>query len=451
MAKIQRTKNFQSFLPLFLCQAIHVQWIAFLKSDLGKIYQALPWQELVKVFKLKDKGKGPQSIFPPEGQIALMLLKAYSQSSDKRLIEQLNGNINYQFFCGIRLKAGQQINNHKIVSQIRCELAKRMDIPAVQEVLAKYWGPYLKDKSKMVVDATCYESHVRYPTDQKLLWESVSFLYKVGKILCKKQGVKLVKTKYKKWEARYNIYKRKRTKTDRKPLTRALLKLLEKLDAALDVLEREYEFEDKDTYQKQRAVIKKVLAQQKELFHTGVHPKNRIVSLFKPYLRPIVRGKEIKKFEFGAKVNKVQIDGISFIQCLSFDPFSESTQFQDSIYQAQNLTGVKVREIGADAIYAKNANRKFATSQGITTDFVRKGPEGNNEEERKQIAKRLRKERTSFLEGSFGNEKEHYSLKKIKARTESTERLWIFFGIHTANALQIGHRMRASRSMDIDD
>ena len=172
--------------------------------------------------------------------------------------------------------------------------------------------------------------------------------------------------------------------------------------------------------------------------------KNRIVSLFKPYLRPIVRGKEVKKVEFGAKVNKIQIDGISFIQALSFDPFNEGTQFQESICQTQQLTKIKIRKVGADAIYATNANRKFATSQGIKTDFVRKGRAGKNEQERKETAKSLRKERASFLEGSFGNEKEHYSLKKIKARTEKTEKLWIFFGIHTANAVQIGHRMSAA-------
>jgi len=45
------------------------------------------------------------------------------------------------------------------------------------------------------------------------------------------------------------------------------------------------------------------------------------------------------------------------------------------------------------------------------------------------------------LEGSFGKEKEHYHLKRIKAKTKATEKLWIFFGIHTANALEIGIRM----------
>jgi len=46
------------------------------------------------------------------------------------------------------------------------------------------------------------------------------------------------------------------------------------------------------------------------------------------------------------------------------------------------------------------------------------------------------------LEGSFGKEKEYYHLKKIKVKTKKTEILWIFFGIHTANCLEIGRRMQ---------
>ena len=44
------------------------------------------------------------------------------------------------------------------------------------------------------------------------------------------------------------------------------------------------------------------------------------------------------------------------------------------------------------------------------------------------------------MEGSFGNEKLHYDLLKIKAKTEKTERLWIYFGIWTASAMKIARR-----------
>ena len=43
----------------------------------------------------------------------------------------------------------------------------------------------------------------------------------------------------------------------------------------------------------------------------------------------------------------------------------------------------------------------------------------------------LSKERATRLEGSFGTQKQHYSLARIKARNRKTEILWIFFGIHT--------------------
>ena len=41
---------------------------------------------------------------------------------------------------------------------------------------------------------------------------------------------------------------------------------------------------------------------------------DRIVSLERHYIRLIVRGKETKTVEFGAKANDIQIDGLSFIE-----------------------------------------------------------------------------------------------------------------------------------------
>ncbi len=57
------------------------------------------------------------------------------------------------------------------------------------------------------------------------------------------------------------------------------------------------------------------------------------------------------------------------------------------------------------------------------------------------MAIELRKERATRMEGSFGTEKQHYSLDKVKARTELNEILWIFFGVHTANAVRIAKRL----------
>ena len=58
----------------------------------------------------------------------------------------------------------------------------------------------------------------------------------------------------------------------------------------------------------------------------------------------------------------------------------------------------------------------------------------------------LSKERSTRLEGSFGTEKEHYNLRKIKARTRETEILWIIFGIHTANAARLAQREKKEKN-----
>ena len=47
----------------------------FLKSDLGKIYQSIPWEEMIKTMKIKTYRKGPKSIFSSKRKIALMFLK----------------------------------------------------------------------------------------------------------------------------------------------------------------------------------------------------------------------------------------------------------------------------------------------------------------------------------------------------------------------------------------
>ena len=146
--------------------------------------------------------------------------------------------------------------------------------------------------------------------------------------------------------------------------------------------------------------------------------------------------------EYGAKVNNIQIDGISFIEHLSFKAFNEGIRLKDCIRMQQKLMNVRVRCVAADSIYANNANRKFCTKYGISTSFVRKGRAAQDEPLRKVLRSELSKERATRLEGSFGTQKQHYSLSKIKARNRKTEILLIFFGIHTANAILMIDKIR---------
>lgn len=442
--KIRRLSDFQGeFLFLSAQENYHQYLNRFKQSDLGKIHESIPWDKLVKSFDLKPCRKGPASIFSPKGKLALMFLKNYAGCSDRRLVEQLNSNIDYQFFCDLFLGASERLTNYKIVSEIRCELSVKLNIDQVQKVLATHWKPLMEQTDCMVTDATCYESEVRYPTNQKLLWESIEWSYHQLKLICKYKKLKLPRSKYLKWKERYYVYSRKRRKSvkERRVLTRSLLLLLKKLNGLLTEIETTYPLQMPDRYWERRKLIRKVHRQQYRLFTTGEKPKNRIVSIAKSYIRPIVRGKETKLVEFGAKVNKLQVDGISFIEHISFEAFHEGNRFIQTVFTAQKLMGNPMKVVGADAIYATNNNRKFATLRGVRTDFKRKGRASKHEQHRKQLAGMITKERASRLEGSFGKEKEHYHLKRIKARTRENEILWIFFGIHTANAVEIGNRM----------
>ena len=419
-------------------------WNSFLESELGSIYQSIPWQYLVKALKLREKRKGRTSQFSPQGKLALMFLKSYTGLSDRKLYEHLNGSIQYQLFCGIFL-GPNALADFKIISKIRTELARNLNIREIQDVLAKAWKPYMENTNIVLEDATCYETYMRFPTNVKLLWESTDWMYWQLKLTCKHLKIPTPRTKYLEQKEKYYAYMRMRKKPWKQTTkrTRSLLYLLNKLIEELDKVEDQHRIYLKfpEKYYQKRRVIRKVLAQQQEMFTTGTRSvPERIVSISKSYIRPIVRGKEVKKVEFGAKVNMIQVDGINFIEHLSFDAFNEGPRLINSIRYSRTLFG-KTTHVSADNIYATNANRKWCTSQHITTNFKRKGRAGKHEDHRQIIAAELRKERATRMEGSFGTEKQHYSLDKVKARIKENEILWIFFGVHTANAVRIAKRL----------
>lgn len=425
-----------------------VYYQSFLRSELGLIYRALPWDDLCKIFKkhLPRKSKrGRKSFFSLQGKIALMFLKQYLMDSDAKIIARLNTDYALQFFCGIYLRPEDQIRDEKLISQIRCELAGALCIEEVQVELMKYWQTYLNDIHIGLVDATCYESQVRYPTDVKLLWESCEWLNGQMKKICKWSKQRMPRSKFLEQSNKYLSYQKRRKKTYQQTQTRkrSLLYLLDKLLVQIDQvyqIAQSKELIMPTAYYQRIDTIQTIYTQQSEHFETGLPIKDRIVSIAKNYLRPIVRGKETKIVEFGAKVNCVQIDGINFIEHLSFDAFNEGTRLEQSIFLVRKLTG-KCTHIGADQIYATNKNRTYCAKQNIKTNFIPKGKPGPLEEQRSQMQSILSKERATRLEGSFGTEKTHYGLLKINTRTRANEILCIFFGIHTANAVDIGKRI----------
>ena len=445
MAKIQNISEIHPTLGFTEFDILEKYRKSFNESELGRLHSVFPFERMAKAAGLSEQRLGRRNIFSPSAKIALMILKAYTGFSDRQLVEHLNGNIHYQMFCGIMIDPSFPITNYKIISAIRNEMASLLDIESLQEVLASHWKPYLENLHVCMSDATCYESHMRFPTDMKLLWESIEWLHRHICQHCGELGIRRPRNKYADVEASYLSYskKRKRKVSRTRMLKRRMIRLLEKLLIQRDGIHREYGVSLRYTpdYRKRLSVIRKVLVQEKEMFE-GRKVSDRIVSIDRHYVRPIVRGKENKSVEFGAKVNNIQIDGISFIEHLSFKAFNEGIRLKDCIRMQQKLMNVRVRCVAADAIYANNANRKFCTKYGISTSFVRKGRAAKDEQLRRVLRSELSRERATRLEGSFGTQKQHYSLSRIKARNRKTEILWIFFGIHTANAVLMIDKIR---------
>jgi Transposase domain (DUF772). len=445
MRKIQKTSDLEPTISFSEFDFYKNYEVSFYNSELGGLYRSIPFTSLASSLGLREQEKGRDSYFSPEGKLSLMFLKSYTSFSDSQLLDNLNSNIHYQLFCGVRINPLYPLTNFKIVSAIRCEIASVLDIDKLQTVLSSYWKPYMENLRIHLTDATCYESYIRYPTDIKLLWEAISWLHPAMCSMYKSLKLKKPRSKFDKLSQRYLGYskKRKRRQVETRVLKRSLLHLLNKLIGLTDNVIKQYSKQEKlnPRFHKRYAVIKKVLTQQQLRFE-GQEVKDLIVSVDKSYIHPIVRGKEIKSVEFGAKVNMIQIDGINFIEHLSFSAFHEGIRLPQCVDKQQKLFHRKVSLLAADSIYATNANRKYCTKRGITTGFVRKGRAGKDEEQLKQMRSILSKERSTRLEGSFGTEKQHYNLQKIKARTKETEILWIFFGVHTANAVRMIDKMQ---------
>ena len=136
---------------------------------------------------------------------------------------------------------------------------------------------------------------MRFPTDMKLLWESIEWLYRHICKHCVELGIRRPRNKYADVAGAYLSYsmKRKRKASRTRMLKHRMIRLLEKLLIQRDEIHREYGAALGYTrdYRKRMSVIRKVLIQAKEMFE-GRKVSERIVSIDRHYIRPIVRGTE---------------------------------------------------------------------------------------------------------------------------------------------------------------
>jgi hypothetical protein len=421
----------------------------FLQTDLGQLYLSIPFEQLSATIpspKHIQSGRGCKPWFDVKGGIALQFLKHYLCLSDELLMQRINTDWSMQLFCGIQLKPNEVIKDTNLPSYWRCYVGKYLDIASMQQKFAAYWKVDMSGINCSSEDATCYESRMSYPTPVKLLWDCCNKTYLSYNSIKKQLQQRRSRCNYDNRKKEFLSYQKtkKKTKKQEKKLIKKLLKFLHRLLNLHHTIVTAKQINLSNKQKQQLLTITTVYQQQHSKVYGKVEQiKDRILSLRKPYLRPIVRGKETKAVEFGAKVNKLQIDGISFIEHFSYDAFNEGTRLQNCIALHRKLFG-KCTHHSADKIYATNANRRYCSAQKIITSFIPKGKQKQAHLEQNKVMRAvLDKERGTRLEGSFGNEKNHYLLQKVNARNAVTEKCWIFFGIMTANASIITNRRQA--------
>ena len=431
----------------------------FLQSDLGQLWQKIPFDTLAQSIAQSAKKQGshvPQwGWLDIRGALASQVLKSYYNGlSDNKLLEKLNQCEVYQWFCFMHLRDDEQIKDKDLFWRWRVFLGSHMDLDSLNVVQLQAWKGELEHPHLRLSDATAYEVLIAYPSSVKLLWQSCEWIFESIAKISKHLGVGSLKKQYRRYEdqlPRQRAYDKSRRKTHAQTRNR-IGQLLFWLNKGLGLLkplvvlhqqksEVEIGFQPlKERFIHRLKTIEKVYSQQKQLFDNPKESvKDRIVSLHQPHIRPIVRGKELKKVEFGPKVNMLRIGGINLIEKFSFDNFNEGTRFEKVCIAYEELTG-KCQQCGADQIYATNSNRRFATQNHIATCFKVKGKLPADEDKKKDKIKGIKTIHTiraTHMEGSFGNEKKHYDLLKIKTKTPKTQLAYLFCAILTANAMTL--------------
>jgi IS5 family transposase len=197
--------------------------------------------------------------------------------------------------------------------------------------------PALTHKGKLIIDATVAPQNITFPTDLKLLNAAreksealIDLLWNpllqgnVKPRTYREIGRKLfLNTAKKKQKTSKAIYKSNGQQ----------LRFLKRNLAHIQTMLATYDsFPLNHREQKYLMVLHTVYEQQEQMHRTHTHRiDDRIVNIHQLHVRPIVRGKEKAKVEFGSKLQVSVVNGFMFIDHFSWDAFNEGQYLQASV------------------------------------------------------------------------------------------------------------------------
>jgi hypothetical protein len=286
------------------------------------------------------------------------------------------------------------------------------------------------NKGKLLIDATVAPQNITYPTDLKLLnasreksEELIDKLYSKslhGEIkvrtyrnLARKDFLTTAKRKAKSSKVIY-----KANGSQLRYLRRNLQHINQLLEAyQLNKIDIPFDHRDEQYLQ----IIGTVYDQQYTMHTTKTKSiENRIVNIHQPYVRPIVRGKEGKKVEFGSKLQVSLVNGFAIIDNLSWNNFNEGQFLSTSVEGYKKRFGYYPATVLADKIYCTRVNRQKLKELKIE---LRAKPLGRPSKE--ALSNQVSPGERNPIEGKFGQAKVGYGLDCIMAKLKSTSESWI--------------------------
>ena len=288
----------------------------------------------------------------------------------------------------------------------------------------------------MKLDASIADQYITAPNDLKLVNRAreeterlVDVLYKKGRFdkkprtyrrNARKEYLTLAKKRNKtKRELRVNLGKQLR-------YVRRNISTIEKM---LDKVEREGEGKFPLKHRDQRIfwVIQHVFDQQMYMYQNKVHScSDRIVNIYQPQVRPMVRGKDKANVEFGSKINISEVEGFVRLDHIGWDNYDEGADLELQVERFRELYGCYPELLLADRKYLTQANRRYLKEHNIR--IVGK-PLGRTPKKKlsgyRKYKTRKEQNMRNHVEGKFGQGKNGYELNEVRARRKDTSESWI--------------------------
>ena len=405
----------------------------------------IPWDEVEETYaeQFGTTGNAAKNLRMALGSL---IIKERLGITDRETVAQIRENPYLQYFIGLKCYRSEAPFDASSMVHFR----KRFDAAFIGRINGRICRDEKADNKepvdeaseeklsgKLLIDATCTPEDMRHPTDLTLLSDARETTEAVIDVLWEHYG-RQSKFKDKPRTYRQNarkdyckVIKSKRPPIQavRKGIKRQLGYLGRNLGTIRKMANANYSLSilDKALYRK-LLVASEIFRQQNDnvdsIGRKGRHIENRIVSIGKPHVRPIVRGKAGAEVEFGAKISMSVIKGKVFLDRLSWDAYHEGGDLKMQAEKYKERTGYYPESIHADKAYRNRENLKWCKKHGIRLSGPRLGrpPEPNEKTKMEKKLQRQDEIERIEVEGKFGVAKRRYSLSRVMAKLkESSE------------------------------